>query len=105
MAVNALWPRTLIATDALNMIPGVQAGNGRTPAIMADAAHAVLVRRRTDFQRQFLIDDEVLREAGVTDLSRLRDRSVAAAAARPVPRLVELPVIPAKAGIALAFRR
>jgi hypothetical protein len=61
VAVNALWPRTLIATDALNMIPGVQAGNGRSPAIMGDAAHAVLVQpaART-FSGRFLIDDEVL---------------------------------------------
>ncbi|WP_374558542.1 SDR family oxidoreductase [Thermomonas sp.] len=69
VAVNALWPRTLIATDALNMIPGVQAGNGRSPAIMGDAAHAVLTRPAAGFSGQFLIDDEVLREAGVTDLS------------------------------------
>src|SRR6187549_3097712 len=41
LAVNALWPRTLIATEALNMIPGVSAANGRKPAIMADAAHAI----------------------------------------------------------------
>ena len=69
VAVNALWPRTVIATDALNMIPGVQAGNGRSPAIMADAAHAVLVRDARSTNGQFFIDDEVLREAGVTDLS------------------------------------
>lgn len=67
VAVNALWPRTLIATDALNMIPGVSAANGRTPAIMADAAHAVLTRAARNFSGNFLIDDDVLREAGVTD--------------------------------------
>ena len=69
VAVNALWPRTLIATDALNMIPGVQAGNGRSPAIMADAAHAVLVRPAAGFSGRFLIDEDVLREAGVADFS------------------------------------
>ena len=69
VAVNALWPRTLIATDALNMIPGVQAGNGRSPAIMGDAAHAVLVRDARTTSGQFFIDDEVLGEAGVTDFS------------------------------------
>src|SRR5690606_29694185 len=69
VAVNALWPRTLIATDALNMIPGVDAGNGRRPEIMADAAHAILVRQAAGFSGRFLIDDEVLAEAGVTDLS------------------------------------
>ncbi|PKM15053.1 MAG: short chain dehydrogenase [Gammaproteobacteria bacterium HGW-Gammaproteobacteria-2] len=68
VAVNALWPRTLIATDALNMIPGVDASRGRKPEIMADAAHAILVRTAAGFSGQFLIDDEVLREAGVSDL-------------------------------------
>ncbi|HEY2395922.1 MAG TPA: NAD(P)-dependent oxidoreductase [Rudaea sp.] len=68
VAVNALWPRTLIATDALNMIPGVSAANGRKPDIMADAAHAILTRLAQGFSGKFLIDDEVLREAGVTDL-------------------------------------
>ncbi len=70
VAVNALWPRTLIATDALNMIPGVSLANGRKPEIMADAAHAVLTRPARGFTGKFLIDDEVLREAGITDLSR-----------------------------------
>lgn len=69
VAVNALWPRTLIATDALNMIPGVSAGNGRKPEIMADAAHAILVREAKACTGRFFIDDEVLAEAGVTDLS------------------------------------
>ena len=68
VAVNALWPRTLIATDALNLIPGVSAANGRKPEIMADAAHAVLTRPAQGFSGRFLIDDDVLREAGVTDL-------------------------------------
>jgi len=69
VAINALWPRTLIATEALNMIPGVSATNGRRPEIMADAAHAVLTRPARGFTGQFLIDDEVLAEAGVTDFS------------------------------------
>ncbi|MGV8923740.1 MAG: SDR family oxidoreductase [Thermomonas sp.] len=69
VAVNGLWPRTLISTDALNMIPGVSLGNGRSPAIMGDAAHAVLTRPAAGFSGQFLIDDEVLAAAGITDLS------------------------------------
>ncbi|WDS37710.1 NAD(P)-dependent oxidoreductase [Pseudoxanthomonas sp.] len=69
VAVNALWPRTLIGTDALNMIPGVSTANGRSPEVMADAAHAMLVRPAAGFSGQFLIDDEVLAAAGVTDLS------------------------------------
>ncbi|WP_202845370.1 SDR family oxidoreductase [Luteimonas saliphila] len=70
VAINALWPRTLIATDALNMIPGVEPGNGRSPEIMADAAHAILARPAAGFTGNFLIDDEVLAGAGITDLSR-----------------------------------
>src|SRR3546814_2369471 len=58
VAVNALWPRTLIGTDALNMIPGVSRGNGRRPEILADAAHAILVRPAAGFSGNFLIDDE-----------------------------------------------
>ncbi|MGH8032552.1 MAG: SDR family oxidoreductase [Luteimonas sp.] len=69
VAVNALWPRTLIATDALNMIPGVDLANARRPEIIADAAHAVLTRPAQGLSGQFLIDDEVLRDAGITDLS------------------------------------
>lgn len=69
VAVNALWPRTLISTDAMNMIPGVSAANGRRPDIVADAAHAVLTRPAAGFHGHFLIDDEVLAQAGVTDLS------------------------------------
>ena len=69
VAINALWPRTVIATDAINMIPGVHAAACRTPQIMADAAHAVLVRDAAGFHGRFLIDDQVLAEAGVEDLS------------------------------------
>ena len=69
VAVNALWPRTLIATDALKMIPGISAANARTPQIMADAAHAIVTRPAHGFAGRFLIDDDVLREAGVTDFS------------------------------------
>ncbi|MSO74804.1 MAG: NAD(P)-dependent oxidoreductase [Alphaproteobacteria bacterium] len=69
IAVNALWPRTVIATAALQMIPGVDPKAGRTPAIMADAAHAILVRPSKAGTGQFLIDDEVLRAAGTTDFT------------------------------------
>ncbi|MBS0571580.1 MAG: NAD(P)-dependent oxidoreductase [Proteobacteria bacterium] len=69
VAINALWPRTLIATDALNMIPGVSAANGRKPQIMADAAHAILTQPSRAATGQFFIDDEVLHAAGITDLS------------------------------------
>ncbi|WP_201315008.1 NAD(P)-dependent oxidoreductase [Dyella sp. EPa41] len=69
VAVNALWPRTIIATDALNMIPGVPLDRCRKPTIVADAAHAVLTRTAKGFAGQFLIDEDVLRAAGVSDLS------------------------------------
>lgn len=70
IAINALWPRTIIATDALNMIPGVEIPRCRTPEIVADAAHAVLTRPARGFTGKFLIDEDVLREAGVSDFSR-----------------------------------
>ncbi|WP_266171922.1 SDR family oxidoreductase [Dyella subtropica] len=69
VAVNALWPRTIIATDALNMIPGVEIPRCRKPDIVADAAHAVLTRSAAGFTGRFLIDEEVLREAGVSDFA------------------------------------
>jgi citronellol/citronellal dehydrogenase len=67
IAVNALWPRTTIATAALQVIPGAQPEAGRTPAIMADAAHAVLIRDSRSLTGRFLLDEEVLREAGIGD--------------------------------------
>ncbi|WP_454829003.1 SDR family oxidoreductase [Pseudoxanthomonas wuyuanensis] len=70
VAVNALWPRTIIATDALNMIPGVEIPRCRKPEIVADAAHAVLVRPAAGFFGRFLIDETVLREAGVDDFAQ-----------------------------------
>ena len=70
VAVNALWPRTIIATDALNMIPGIDLARCRTPEIVADAAHAILIRPADGFAGHFLIDDDVLIGTGVTDFTR-----------------------------------
>jgi len=70
IAVNALWPRTVIATAALNVIEMADPKLGRTPEIMADAAHTILTRDARQCTGNFFIDDEVLREAGVTDLSK-----------------------------------
>jgi len=70
VAINALWPRTIIATDALNMIPGIDMARCRKPEIVADAAHAILVREAKGFHGRFLIDEDVLHEAGVTDFAR-----------------------------------
>ncbi len=71
VAVNALWPRTAIDTAAIRLIAGEETRLRRTrrAAIMADAAHAILTRPSRDCTGRFFIDDEVLAEAGVTDLS------------------------------------
>ncbi len=70
IAVNALWPRTVIHTAALAMIPGIDPRRCRTPEIMADAAHAVLTTSARERSGQFLIDDEVLAAIGVSDFDR-----------------------------------
>jgi citronellol/citronellal dehydrogenase len=70
IGVNALWPRTIIATAALNVIALADPKLGRTPEIMADAAHAVLTRDPKQCTGNFFIDDEVLRAAGVVDLDQ-----------------------------------
>jgi len=67
IAVNALWPRTVIATDALNMIPGVEASRCRRPEIVADAAHAILTTPARELTGRFIIDETLLRERGITD--------------------------------------
>jgi len=71
IAVNALWPRTAIATAAVqNLLGGEAAMRGsRKPAIMGDAAHAILTKPSRDFTGRFCIDDEVLAADGKTDLS------------------------------------
>ena len=69
VAINALWPRTIIATDALNMIAGIDITRCRKPEIVADAAYAVLTRRARGFSGRFLLDEDVLREAGISDFS------------------------------------
>jgi citronellol/citronellal dehydrogenase len=70
VAVNALWPRTTIATAALQIIPGAKPELGRTPEIMADAAHRVLTSDSRSLTGRFLIDEEVLHEAGIRDFER-----------------------------------
>ena len=71
VAVNALWPQTAIATAAVqNLLGGEEAmSRCRKPEIMADAAHAVLTKS-TDFSGNFLVDEAVLKEAGVTDFDQ-----------------------------------
>ncbi|MCI1711738.1 MAG: NAD(P)-dependent oxidoreductase [Chiayiivirga sp.] len=70
IAVNALWPRTVIATDAINMIPGVELGRCRRPEIVAEAAQAILVQPASTATGRFYIDEDVLRARGETDFSR-----------------------------------
>ena len=70
IAVNALWPRTVIATAALNLIPLADPKRGRKPEIMADAAHAVLTRDSRSCTGNFFIDDDVLKSAGIADLDQ-----------------------------------
>ena len=71
IAVNALWPRTVIATAALNMLgESVSATNCRTPEIVGQAAHFILRQDSTTYTGQFLIDDEVLVAAGIHDMEQ-----------------------------------
>ncbi|HSS66110.1 MAG TPA: NAD(P)-dependent oxidoreductase [Gammaproteobacteria bacterium] len=70
IAVNALWPRTVILTAALAMIPGVDPAACRKPAVVADAAHAILSRDSESCSGNFFIDEEVLKEEGVNDLEQ-----------------------------------
>jgi len=69
IAVNALWPRTIIATAALQIIPGAEPERGRTPDIMGDAAWQILTRDSRTTTGNFFIDEVVLAGAGVTDFS------------------------------------
>lgn len=68
VAVNALWPRTTIATAAIrNLLGGEKVMQcSRKPEIMADAAHAILIRRSRECTGNFFIDEDVLRAGGVT---------------------------------------
>jgi len=70
IAVNSLWPRTAIATAALQMIPGVDIARCRTPQILADAAHLILTSDAAATTGNFFIDDTLLAQHGVTDLEK-----------------------------------
>jgi citronellol/citronellal dehydrogenase len=67
IAVNSLWPRTAIATAALQMIPGVDLASCRKPQILSDAAYLVLTSDAKTVTGNFFIDDELLARHGVTD--------------------------------------
>src|SRR5687768_11051723 len=77
IAVNALWPRTAIDTEAIRLIAGADARKRtRTPEIVADAAHIILTKPSREFTGKFLLDDDVLRDAGITDLSQYQPAGV-----------------------------
>jgi citronellol/citronellal dehydrogenase len=70
IGVNSLWPRTAIATAALQMIPGVDLGKCRTPQILADAAYLVLTSDPKATTGNFFIDDALLAQHGVSDFDQ-----------------------------------
>ncbi|HET9106848.1 MAG TPA: NAD(P)-dependent oxidoreductase [Steroidobacteraceae bacterium] len=80
IAVNALWPRTVIGTAALRIAmqgAGAEAlRRVRSPEILADAAHLILTRDSRGFSGHYCIDEDLLREAGVTDFARYRAADV-----------------------------
>jgi citronellol/citronellal dehydrogenase len=71
IAVNALWPRTGIATSAIRNLLGGEAAlrHCRKPEILADASHAILTRDSRQCTGHFYIDEDVLAEEGITDLT------------------------------------
>jgi citronellol/citronellal dehydrogenase len=75
IGVNALWPRTVIRTAAVQNLLGGDTvmARARDPEIVADAAHVVLTSKSRELSGRFLIDEAVLRGAGVTDFSRYSD--------------------------------
>jgi citronellol/citronellal dehydrogenase len=75
IAVNAIWPRTVIATAAVqNLLGGDTTMKGaRTPEIMADAAYAILNKPSREFTGNFCIDEELLAKEGVTDFSKYQN--------------------------------
>lgn len=74
IAVNALWPRTTIATAAVNNLLGGEQimRSSRKPDIIADAAHLIFSQPSRDFTGRFCIDDTLLAEHGVTDFDKYR---------------------------------
>lgn len=74
VAFNALWPRTAIATAAVQFALGGDdmVKGSRTPEILADAAHLILTKPSREFTGEFLIDDTFLYENGVTDFEKYR---------------------------------
>jgi len=80
IAVNALWPRTVIGTAALQVAmsgqPAAERRRVRRPEIVADAAYVILTKPSREFTGKFCIDEDVLRAAGETDLTQYREPGV-----------------------------
>ncbi|MBU3847293.1 MAG: NAD(P)-dependent oxidoreductase [Candidatus Acinetobacter avistercoris] len=74
VSVNGLWPRTIIATAAIEFSLGGRElfSKARTPAIMADAAYAIISSQNRSITGRLLIDEEILRESGVQDFEKYR---------------------------------
>jgi len=74
IACNCLWPRTTVATAAVEFALGGEAmlRSSRRPEIMADAAYAIFNRPSREFTGKFVIDDDILAKEGVTDFSGYR---------------------------------
>ena len=70
IGVNSLWPRTAIATSALQMIPDVDLKLCRKPEILADAAYLIVTSDAKTTSGNFFIDDTLLAQHGVTDLDK-----------------------------------
>ena len=71
IASNALWPRTAIWTAAMNMLGGADISkNCRKDTIMSDAAYAIVTKNSREFTGKFVIDEEVLRNEGITDFDQ-----------------------------------
>jgi citronellol/citronellal dehydrogenase len=77
VAVNSLWPVTTIDTAAVRNKLGDMADSSRSPEIMADAAYAILTKRATEVTGNFFLDEQVLRDEGITDFSSYSKRPLA----------------------------
>lgn len=74
IAVNTLWPKTIISTAAIEYEAGGPQlmAKGRTPDIMADATVSILGRKGLELTGQTLVDEDLLRQDGVTDFEHYR---------------------------------
>lgn len=98
IGVNALWPRTAIATAAMaEFKPAIGQGALRSPEIMADAAHIILTSEASETTGNFFIDDELLAAHGIDDLAGYAPPGIADIDIVPdffVPSLRELRGLP-----------